>query len=728
MDEFNSLYHELKLYLSLQQIAAIKQAYHFAKLAHHTQTRNSGEPYITHPLMVAYILARIRMDPPTIIAAILHDVVEDTEISQADISQHFGDEVAMLVDGVTKLTQIHFANYAQAQAENFYKMTMAMARDIRVIMIKLCDRLHNMRTLPGLPRSKQRRKVIETLEIFAPIAQRLGMQVVRVELEDLGLATLYPWRYRILKAAVAKLRHDRRTILAAIRHNICSALQKILLSTAYQVEYRGKHLYSIYQKMRQKRRLFADVMDVYRFRIIVNNIDECYQALGILHNLYKPVIQHFKDYIAIPKINGYQSLHTTLFGPHGVSIEVQIRTSAMHKIAEHGIAAYWLYQSDTMVHHAQFRAREWLREIAEMGKSTKNPLEFIEHVKTDLLPDEIYVFTPKGQIIELSTGSTPVDFAYAIHSDIGNTCVAARLNKQSLPLSTVLTSGQQVEIITAPGAKPNLAWLNFVVTGKARSNIKYYLKQQQRTEWTALGKQLTNKALQSFNQTLPDIAAKQLETIAQTLHIDSADLLFEEVGCGHRPAMLLAEYIVRTLSLYQTEHLLSPNEAVATLPLASNKLIQALPPLMIKGTEGSVISYAQCCRPIPGDVIAGLIKAGYGIEIHLAACPILLQHDQQTNQYIDLAWEDHTTGDFFVDLNIELLHPNKNLVTILLILTEQGSHVIRLYADTIADNQLKINMTITTRHRNHLAKILRKIHHCQDIARVLRCKPSLTTD
>jgi guanosine-3',5'-bis(diphosphate) 3'-pyrophosphohydrolase len=448
--EFESLRDEINQYLTHEQVAEVEKAYLFAKQAHGSQARYTGEPYITHPLTVAHILAQMRMDPQTIMAAILHDVVEDTPVKQSEIVEKFGKEVGELVDGVTKLTQIHFENYAQAQAENFRKMVMAMTSDIRVILVKLADRLHNMRTLSALPPDKRRRISLETLEIFAPIANRLGMHAFRVELEDLGFASLYPMRYKILKEAVAKARGNRQEIIDMIHEQMRAAIKKNNIPSA-TLSGRGKHLYSIYKKMHEKHISFSEIMDVYGFRIIIDKVDTCYRVLGTLHSIYKPITQRFKDYIAIPKANGYQSLHTTLFGPYGVPIEVQIRTEEMHKTAENGIAAHWLYKTGKKVFsEAQSRAREWLKGILEMDKSSKNSLEFIENVKIDLFPDEVYVFTPKGQIIELPAGATPVDFAYAIHSDIGNTCVAVRLDKRLMPLSSALTSGQQVEIITAP--------------------------------------------------------------------------------------------------------------------------------------------------------------------------------------------------------------------------------------------------------------------------------------
>ncbi|MBX3709854.1 MAG: RelA/SpoT family protein [Gammaproteobacteria bacterium] len=708
MIEFELLRDEVNQYLSHEQVVEIEKAYLFAKTAHGTQARYTGEPYITHPLTVAQILAQMRMDPQTIMAAILHDVVEDTPVNQLEILDKFGNEVADLVDGVTKLTQIHFENYAQAQAENFRKMVMAMASDIRVILVKLADRLHNMRTLSALPPGKRRRISLETLEIFAPIANRLGMHAFRVELEDLGFASLYPLRYKILKDAVIKARGNRQEIMDMIHHQIHDAIKKNHIPSA-TLSGRGKHFYSIYKKMHEKHLSFSEIMDVYGFRIIVDKVDTCYRVLGTLHNLYKPITQRFKDYIAIPKANGYQSLHTTLFGPYGVPIEVQIRTEEMHKMAENGIAAHWLYKREKKVFNdAQSRAREWLKGILEMDKSSKNSLEFIENVKIDLFPDEVYVFTPKGQIIELPAGATPVDYAYAIHSDIGNTCVAVRLDKRLSPLSMPLISGQQVEIITAPGARPNSAWLNFVVTGKARSKIKHYLKKQQREESMDLGKRLVEKALHTYGLQLDQVSEPVLESIIHHSHLESVNHLFEEVGIGNRPALLVAKQIAlslgepmkKELTHFRTQH-----------------------PLVIKGTEGLAISYAKCCRPIPGDHIAGLIKIGQGIEVHMIHCSNIERFHHQPDKYVPLLWEDNIDGDFSVDLKVDLINRRGSLASLTLAISEAESNIENIRAQESDRHHFNVDITISVRNRSHLARILRKIRKRKDVIRVLRHKP-----
>jgi len=707
--EFESLRDEINQYLSHDQVAEIEKAYLFAKEAHGDQSRHTGEPYITHPLTVAQILAQMRMDPQTIMAAILHDVIEDTPVKPSELADKFGKEVADLVDGVTKLTQIHFENYAQAQAENFRKMVMAMASDIRVILVKLADRLHNMRTLSALPPAKRRRISLETLEIFAPIANRLGMHAFRVELEDLGFATLYPIRYKILKDAVAKARGNRQEMIDMIHQQIRGAIKKNNIPSA-TLSGRGKHLYSIYKKMHEKHLSFSEIMDVYGFRIIVDKVDTCYRVLGTLHNLYKPITQRFKDYIAIPKANGYQSLHTTLFGPYGVPIEVQIRTEEMHKMAENGIAAHWLYKTEKKVFSdAQSRAREWLKGILEMDKSSKNSLEFIENVKIELFPDEVYVFTPKGQIIELPAGATPVDYAYAIHSDIGNTCVAVRLDKRLTPLSTSLTSGQQVEIITAPGARPNPAWLNFVVTGKARSKIKHYLKKQQREESVELGRRLVEKALFAYGLHLDQVSEPALEDIVNNSRLESISHLYEEVGIGNRPALLLAKQIAKSFGD------IIKKDGTETHPHHHA--------LVIKGTEGLVVTYAKCCRPIPGDHIAGLIKIGQGIEVHMEHCPNIERYHHQPDKYVSLLWEDKIEGDFPVDLKVDLINRRGSLASLTLAISEGESNIEHIRAQESDRHHFHVDITISVRNRSHLARVLRKIRKRKDVIRVLRHKP-----
>ncbi len=707
VDELTSLRNELKEYLNDAEITVIEQAYSLAKLAHEGQKRYTGDPYITHPLAVALILAQMRMDPPTIMAAILHDVIEDTYVEKEEIKKKFGKEVADLVDGVTKLTQIEFESRAQAQAENFRKMVMAMARDIRVILVKVADRLHNMRTIESLPLEKRRRISLETLEIFAPIANRLGMHAFRLEFEDLGFAALYPMRYRILKKSVEKAIGNRQEVMEIIDQEIKKSLKKTNISG--KVLGREKHLYSIYKKMHDKHLSFSEIMDMYGFRVIVDKVDTCYRVLGTLHNLYKPLAQRFKDYIAIPKANGYQSLHTTLFGPYGVPIEVQVRTEEMHKMAEYGISAHWLYKTEKAVFSdAQLRAKEWLKGVLEMHKSSRNSLEFIENVKIDLFPDEVYVFTPKGNILELPAGATAVDFAYAIHSDIGNTCVATKLDKRLSPLSTHLVSGQQVEIITAPGARPNPAWLNFVVTGKARSNIKHFLKKQQREESIELGKRLIEKAFHNFGLDLSQVPSTYLTAVIEASNLDSVNNLFEEVGLGNRTALLVAKQVAKLA------HMPTKPELIADMTSI---------PLAIKGTEGIVVTYAKCCRPIPGDPIGGYIDPGHGVVVHMEQCPKLAEYREDPDKYVSLRWEESIQGEFPVNLHVEILNQRGSLAALALAISNAESNIENINAEEFDGRYFIVQLTITVHNRSHLARVLRKIRKTQNVIRVMRNKP-----
>lgn len=708
MVEFEVLKKVISQYLTQDEVNVVEEAYIFAKAAHGAQMRYSGEPYITHPVAVATILAEMRMDPDSLIAALLHDVIEDTAVKAPEMIEKFGAEVTSLVEGVTKLKHIHFENYAEAQAENFRKMVMAMTGDIRVILIKLADRLHNMRTIYGLRPDKRRRKAQETLQIFAPIANRLGMHAVRVELEDLGFEAMYPMRYRVIKEAVAKARGNRQEIVELITEQIREALKKARVPSA-TISGRGKHYYSIYRKMVEKHLSFSEIMDVYGFRITVDKVDTCYRVLGVLHNLFKPITMRFKDYIAIPKANGYQSLHTVLFGPYGVPIEAQIRTEEMHKMAENGIAAHWHYKAEKKTSaEAESRAHNWMQDILDMDKSSRNSLEFIEDVKTDLFPDEVYVFTPKGNIIELPAGATPVDFAYAIHSDIGNTCVAARIDKRLSPLSSPLSSGQQIEIITAPGARPNAAWLSFVVTGKAQNKIKHYLKKQQRDESLELGKRLLAKSMQHYHLKLEDTPEPVLLQLAEEAHLDSVTHLFEEIGIGNRPALLVARQIAKALGENIKKEGLDATDAE---------------PITIKGTEGLVIHFASCCRPIPGDQIAGIIKVGHGVEVHLLHCPVIASSHHEPDKFLALLWESKLHRNFSVDLQVDLLNQPGSLASLALAISEAESNIESIRAQETDRDHFYVALTISVKNRTHLASIMRKIRKRKDIIRVVRKRP-----
>ncbi|GJM07180.1 MAG: guanosine-3',5'-bis(diphosphate) 3'-pyrophosphohydrolase [marine bacterium B5-7] len=702
MDHFSELHKELSTYLQADQIAEVKLAYQVAERAHEGQTRRSGEPYITHPVAAALILAEMHLDKESIMAAILHDVLEDTDVSKEKLAELFGEQVANLVDGVSKLTQIKFETRAQAQAENFRKMVLAMVKDIRVILVKLADRLHNMRTLGCLPPEKKRRIARETLEIFAPISNRLGMHNFRVEFEDLGFSALYPMRYRILKEALSKSRGNNEKMLGDIKQAVEDRLKKANIQDV-AIWGREKHLYSIYKKMRQKRLSFNEVMDIYAFRIIVKKIDDCYRILGIVHNLYKPVPERFKDYIAIPKVNGYQSLHTTLFGPYGIPIEMQIRTREMNNMADSGITTHWLYKSDGFDgNDAQQNATSWVQGLLDLQKSTGTSLEFIENVKFDLFKDEVYVFTPKGNIMQLPAGATPVDFAYTIHSDIGNCCVAVRLNRRLAPLSEPLQNGQTVEVITAPNARPNPAWLDFVVTGKARSNIRHFMKNQQRHESVNFGRKLLSAALEKLHSSLNQISADQIELLVKhSIEANEFEDVLEQIGLGNQMAALVA------------------NRLLGEAPMEMEERPE---PVTIRGSEGVVVSFARCCQPIPGDPITGLLKAGHGLEVHLDRCRKLTDRRKTPERYIPVRWEDAVMGEFTVDLTIEVANQRGTLAVLTQAFTEADSNIHDLIIDKRDGRYNRIQFTINVKDRQHLAYIMRHLRKIKTISRIARGK------
>ncbi len=701
---FKKLQQKLE-YLPKEAVEKIFQAYTLAADGHKDQKRFSGEPYITHPLSVAGILADLHMDPQTLMAALLHDVIEDTPITKEMLAKQFGGAVAELVDGVSKLTQIEFRNRAEAQAENFQKMVLAMSRDIRVMIIKLADRLHNMRTLVGLPPEKRRRIARETLEIFAPIANRLGMHAIFVELENLGFAALYPQRYRILKSAVHRILGDQKKIMHEVDKMLREAISRHHLPRS-EVIGREKNLYSIYNKMQQRRVSFKEITDVYGFRIITDSVDSCYRVLGVVHSLYKPLAERFKDYIAIPKANGYQSLHTTLFGPFGMPIEVQIRTYPMNQVAESGIAAHWLYKSDEKtLDDAQVRAQQWVKNLLEMQQKTGSSLEFIENVKIDLFPDEVYVFTPRGSIMELPKGASVVDFAYAVHTDVGNTCVAAKVDRQLAPLSTILSSGQTVEIIISANAQPNPAWMDFVVTARARSAIRHHLKTQRRRESIALGKELLDKALERLSLSLKKISTQAAQAVLHEAQVETFDDLLEEIGQGNRLALLVAHQIaVAIKGVKQTE----------LITLAEAK------PLLIKGTEGVVVHFATCCYPIPGDPIVGILSAGQGLVIHVEQCKRISKQRQQPDKCLAVSWAQAVTGEFIASIKVTGLNQRGGLARLaqsiadadaniddILVLERDARHYV---------NQFKIHV----RDRGHLARVIRNLRHVKNVIKVTR--------
>ncbi len=704
MFDFTDLRDQLALYLSQEQVEAITQAYMTAAKAHEGQKRYTGEPYISHPVEVARILAGMHMDHQCIMAAMLHDVIEDTSIDKHTIASRFGEKVAELVDGVSKLKLITFESKEQAQAENFRKMMLAMAQDIRVILIKLADRLHNMRTLGAMPAEKRRRIALETLEIYAPIAYRLGMNHMRVEFEDLGFAALYPLRYRVLKESVRRARGNRKALIRTIEKDI----QKHLIDKGIQessVWGREKHLYSLYNKMHKKRLSLSEVMDVYAFRIILKNPEDCYSALGVVHNMYRPIARRFKDYIAIPKANGYQSLHTTLIGPHGVPIEVQIRTQEMEELAENGVASHWVYKTAEK-ETANIHSSEWLKGLLEIQQNTGNSLEFIENVKIDLFSDAVYVFTPKGNILALPQGATPVDFAYLVHTDIGNACVGCKIDRRLAPLSTRLKNAQTVEIITAKGAHPNPAWLSFAVTGKARSNIRHWLKSQQCSESQALGQRLIQSILMQSNFNIDDLNAQNWQNIVKDFGLASKEELFEEVGLGKRMAPLVAQ----RLMTYQE---------VNTV----NKLAQKKPGvLMIQGTEGLVVTYAKCCYPIPGDLIVGQLNMGQGVVIHREKCAKVAKIVKKPSQCINVLWADDVVGDFQVPIVVDVINGKGVLAQLASAIADTNANIINVHVDERDGRHNTVKFLVGVHNRSHLARTMRRLRTVSEVTRIVRGK------
>jgi len=706
MPNINLLSDSLTEYLNPQQIQLVRRAYFYAEQAHDGQRRKSGEPYVTHPLAVAGVLSEMHMDHESLIAAMLHDVIEDTEISFQGIQGQFGEEVAAIVDGVSKLTHLEFETKAEAQAENFQKMVLAMAEDIRVIIVKLADRLHNMRTLGAMRPDKQRRIARETLDIYAPIAARLGMRDLQVELEDLAFQAFYPMRARHIRRAVIKARGQRRDIISEIEHAIQKRLDQEHMSG--MVSGREKHLYSIYRKMKSESRSFASIMDVFAFRIVTETVDDCYRILGAVHNLFKPVPGRFKDYIAIPKSNGYQSLHTDLFGARNITIEVQIRTREMDAVASQGIAEHSHYKvygdSDSAV-GSYNRARKWVEGLLEMQKRAGDSMEFIDSVKKDLFPDEVYVFTPKGKILELPRGSTPVDFAYAVHTDIGNSCVSCRIDRRLAPLSQPLSTGQTVEIITTPRAQPNMAWLNFVVTGKARTSIRHFLKHQQRDESVELGRRLLNQFLATYNMTLEQVEPAKLAQQLERADLATLDDLLEDIGMGNRMAYVVARMLQPDSDTDKDVNDGGPQGSV----------------MAIQGAEGMVMHYARCCHPIPGDAIVGNISSGRGLVVHRTECRNLQSKSRDENQRsIYLEWSDSNDEEFTVVLQLQVESQRGMIAQLAMAVSAAGANLLKVDSGEKDGQMNAVSMELTVQNRVHLARVMKKLRVVRQVTRVLR--------
>ena len=705
MPEADVLFREWSGYLRPEDITQLQSAYDFSKAAHAGQYRKSGEPYISHPLAVADILAQWHMDPQALTAALLHDVTEDTAVTKTDISRNFGRPVAELVDGVSKLDRIEFETQEKAQAENFRKMLLAMARDVRVILIKLADRLHNMRTLEAVQPAKRRRIARETLEIYAPIANRLGLNKIYQELEDLAFQHLYPDRHRVLAKAVKAAGGNRRQVVGKVLDTLTKKLRDSKVDA--QVYGREKHLHSIYRKMREKHLPFAQVLDVFAFRIIVNDVPSCYLALGALHGLYKPIPGKFKDYVAIPKANGYQSLHTTLFGPFGSPIEIQIRTREMHKIAEAGVASHWLYRSsDASLSELQQKTHQWLQSLIEMQSEAGDSVEFLEHLKVDLFPDEVYVFTHKGQIMALPRGATAVDFAYAVHTDIGNRCVAVKINQELMPLRTELKNGDRVEIITAAHAKPNPLWLNFVVTAKARSHIRHFVKTMHFEESVQLGERLLNQALAAFKSSLADVKDTQWSRLMKESSAKSRQHLLSDVGLGKRLAAVIARQLL---------FLGSPVPPESAGPGA----------VVIRGSEGMAVQFAKCCTPIPGDPIIGLISKGQGMVIHTHDCPVIGKTRPDPDRLLDVQWDPETHKTFEVSIKLVVANQKGVLAKVAAEISSAGSNIQNVAVEPDdGGTYTTMHFTLQVSNRLHLAQIVRALRGIPEVIRISRVKGS----
>ena len=694
----SQLVSKLEGYLPPAEVERIQDAYDFAFEAHQGQRRRSGEPYITHPVAVADLLADLRLDPQTLIAAILHDVIEDTPTLKEEINRRFGQEVADLVDGVSKLDQIQFKSREEAQAESFRKMLLAMVRDIRVIMVKLADRTHNMRTLGAMPLAKRRTVARETLDIYAPIAHRLGMHAIKTELEDLGFRSMYPRRYRVIENAVRRAKGNQKQVVGRISDSLRTALDRAGISA--RIEGREKDPYSIYQKMRRKKVALGEIVDVYGFRIVVEAVDTCYRTLGSVHSVYKPMPGRFKDYIAIPRANGYQSLHTTLFGPNGMPIEVQIRTEDMHKVAESGIAAHWQYKAgDAGDRSHSDRAREWLQQLVEIQQGGSSE-EFLESVKVDLFPDKVYVFTPKGEIRRLPRGATCVDFAYAVHTDVGNRCVAAKVDRRLVPLRTPLRNGQTVEVITAKGATPNPSWANFVVTAKARAAIRQYLKNLKRGEAMELGRRLLNQALEEFSLSLRKLPAGAVESVVKEFGLRSPEELFEKIGLGER----IAPFVARRLM---------PADAGDGIAGGGGALA-------IAGTEGLVVTYARCCFPIPNDPVLANLSSGRGVVIHREACGNLASFRKQPEKWVPVTWQASADRLFHVEIKVEVTNRMGVLAQVAAAISATQSNIDRVSVVERDSDSSTLIFELLVHDRRHLARVIRAIRGMPEVLRVLR--------
>ncbi len=709
MSEAQALLREASAYLKPEDLHQLQSAYDFSEAAHEGQYRRSGEPYISHPLAVASILTQWHLDAQALTAALLHDVMEDTSITKSEISEKFGKLVAELVDGVSKLDKIEFESHEHAQAENFRKMLLAMARDVRVILIKLADRLHNMRTLDVMLPKQRARIARETLEIYAPIANRLGLNGLYRELHELAFRNLYPTRYRVLKKALEAGKGNRREVIDRIQTGIKQRLSDASIEAT--ITGREKDLYSIYHKMQEKNLSFAEVTDIYGFRVVVKDIAHCYLALGELHGLYKPIPGKFKDYIAIPKANGYQSLHTILFGPFGKPIEIQIRTQEMSRIADAGVASHWLYKSmDASLSELQRNTYQWLQNLLEVQSQSTDSLEFLEHLKVDLFPDEVYVFTPRGQIMALPRGATCVDFAYSVHTDIGNRCVAAKINGELVPLRTELKNGDRVEIITAAHAKPNPIWLNFVATAKGRHHIRHFLKNLESEESAQLGERLLAQALSAMGSNIRSIDERHWERMGKESNSKSRQEILEDIGLGQQLAIVVARQLI---SFGKSGR----DAAVALVPAG---------PVVIRGSEGMALQFANCCRPIPGDPVRGLIRKGRGMVVHTHDCPVAAKSHRDPAKWLDVEWAPDTKRAFPVNIDVVASNEPGVLAKVAAEIAQHNSNIESVHVDpSDSTAYTAVHFTLQVQDRMHLAQIMRGLRRLPQVIRINRTKAQL---
>jgi GTP pyrophosphokinase len=708
MSEIAEFTRHLGHYLPPPDVALVERAFAFSEHAHQGQFRKSGDPYISHPLAVASILSQWRLDAQGLAAALLHDVMEDTAVTKTEIESSFGKPVADMVDGVSKLDQIEFQSREDQQAESFRKMLLAMAQDVRVILIKLADRLHNMRTLDAMAPAHRERIARETLDIYAPIANRLGLNALYQELQDLSFKHLYPVRYRVLAKAIKAARGNRREVMNRILQTIRDGLKQD--SIAATVTGREKTAFSVYKKMREKRYTFSQVFDIYGVRVLVKDATACYAALGVLHGLYKPIPGKFKDYVAIPKANGYQSLHTTLFGPFGTPLEAQIRTHDMHRIAEAGVAAHWLYKAGGKldIAEAQQQTHRWLQSLLEIQSESRDSKEFLEHIKGDLFPDEIYVFTPKGKIMALPRGATAVDFAYAVHTDIGHHCTAARINYELMPLRTELKSGDQVEVITAPTARPNPSWLSFVATGKARSRIRHFLKTLQQRESALLGERMLEQALASLKALPESITLERWEALAREYGAKSRLDILADIGQGKRLSFVVAQALTRVVTR-------APDDAPQGPPRAGA--------LQLRGVEGVAIQYGKCCRPIPGDAIVGQFRRGQGLLVHTRDCQTLRKGRVESDQIVDVEWAPKVEGVFEAGIRIMVDDQRGLLARLATAIADAGANIEYVSMER-PDSDRVVNMffSVQVQDRKHLAHVMRALRRISEVKRVHRAR------